>query len=104
SRMKRFTLPGVHQKLEQFERTFVFRTARGYFLFMALCAVLVFGGGLATGMWSFVKAPIPEPAPPTMPEPPPTPAPLDYAGVKAWVAEQERLEAEEQRRWAQRVR
>src|SRR5690554_3546848 len=78
----------VQQKIEKFERNVVFRTARGYFLLMALIAVLVFGAGIAFGLWSFVKTPIPEPTMAELPELLEPPAPLSYASVKEWISEQ----------------
>ncbi len=78
----------VQQKIETFERNIVFRTARGYFLLMALCAVLVFGAGIAFAVWSFVKTPIPEPTMAELPELLEPPAPISYASVKEWMAEE----------------
>ncbi len=86
--MKKTSAAQVNQKVEFFERNIVFRTARGYFLVMAVCAVLVFAAGLATGMWSFVKVPLAEPHPPSLPAEPPAPKPLDYASVKDWITDQ----------------
>lgn len=80
----------AQQKIEKFERNVVFRTARGYFLIMALIAVLVFGAGIAFGLWSFVKTPIPEPTMAELPELLEPPAPINYASVKEWIAEQAR--------------
>lgn len=93
----------VKKQVESFERNVVFRTARGYFLFMALCAVLVFGGGVAAGAMSFVKVSIPEPPPLEMPEALPPPEPLSYASVKAWMAEQEKIAQESRTRRAASV-
>lgn len=76
-------------RLEQFERHFVFRTARGYFLFIALIAILMFVGGVVTGARGIIaiepSAPA-EPVPPPEPEPPPAPTLED---VHAWIERQQ---------------
>ena len=59
-------------KMTRFERAIVFRVARGYFFFMAVCAVLVFVAGVAVGTRGFVKQELPPPVPP--PEPAARPA------------------------------
>lgn len=99
--MQKPTTNQVQHKIETFERNIVFRTARGYFLLMAVCAVLVFAAGIFFGLSSFVKASIPEPEKPALPALLPQPEPLTYASVKAWMDEQSSKEAEARQRRAE---
>jgi hypothetical protein len=70
-------------RMSRFERVVVFRVARGYFLFMAVIAVLTFIGGVVVGTRGFLKTAIAQPAPPTAPS---ARAPLTYAAVQEQIA------------------
>ncbi len=74
--------------LEKFERRVVFRTARGYFLFLAGLAILTFVGGVVFGARGLVAIEPDEPAAPTMPAPPAPPSALQLADVEKWIARQ----------------
>ena len=75
--------------LELFERKFVFRTARGYFIFLACLAILLFGGGVMLGARGLVRAEPEEPSPPALPAAPAAPTQLTLADVETWIHRQQ---------------
>jgi hypothetical protein len=78
--MERKKLSGSVDRMTKFERTIVFRVARGYFFVMAIGAVLLFLGGVVLGARSLAKSEVPRPAPArAVPER----TPLTYAAVLA---------------------
>lgn len=79
----------MNGKMERFERAVVFRTARGYFFFLALVAVVTFAGGLVVGGIGFVKLPIAKPKEPETVAAVAPPEAVTYERVEKWLAEQE---------------
>jgi hypothetical protein len=67
-------------RMTRFERGVVFRVARGFFFFVAIAAVVVFGIGALTGARGMAEPKVPEPRPlPT----PAKPQPLTFKVVEA---------------------
>ena len=65
-------------RVDLFEQKIIFRTARAFFVVIALLAVLIFVGGSLLGLTSLMPKEVPAPALPTPVAPP---APLTYAQV-----------------------
>lgn len=90
--------PAPIDRIERFERKIVFRTARGYFLTLAVLAVLGIVGGAVLGAKGMVKVPIEPPVAPTMPEPPPAPPSITRERLEQWLAAREARKAAESAR------
>src|SRR6478752_6233466 len=80
--MDRKSLVGDVDRMTRFERSVVFRVARGYFFVMAVGAVLLFIAGVVLGARSLAKSDVPKPPPVKAP---PDRAPLTYAEVLAQI-------------------
>lgn len=76
-------------RMERFERKVVFRTARGYFLLLAVLAVLCVLGGVVLGTKGVIKVPIEAPVQPPMPPPPSAPPSITREALEKWFAERE---------------
>lgn len=88
--MEKTKLFGEADRMTKFERTVVFRVARGYFFAMAIGAVLLFVGGVVLGLRSLAKSEVPKPAPA---KPTPERAQLTYAEVMAQMQRAARVHA-----------
>jgi hypothetical protein len=87
--------PAPIDRIERFERKIVFRTARGYFLTLAVLAVLGILGGAVLGAKGMVKVPIEPPVAPTLPEPPPAPPSVTRERLEQWLAARDARKAAE---------
>ncbi len=70
------------KNLDLFERKVVFRTARGYFLFLAVTAILMFVFGAFMGASGVLYTLPDEPQKPALPPEVPEPAPLTFQDVE----------------------
>ena len=71
--------------VDRFERSIVFRVARGYFFFSAMLGVVAVIGGIGAFAMGIVRVP---PASPVEPAPIPPPPALSLADVQAWMKEE----------------
>lgn len=73
----------VKPNLDIFERKVVFRTARGYFIALAIMGILSFVGGMFMGANGMIRISPNAPAEPEIPAAIAEPTPIDLAAVKA---------------------
>lgn len=78
-------------RVDMFEQRIVFRTARGFFVLLALGASLLFVGGVGMSLWSLVPREIPPPVEPPALAPP---SPLSYELVQSSLKELELVAAQ----------